>query len=114
MGINTSKLTEVGASVGGDLPSGLKFVQWNACSICPKIDQLRFLLDSGGEADILVVTESWLNPTTHTESSVVIDRYHLDRRDRIACQGGGVAAYLHDSAPYHRRCDLESAQLEDL
>ena len=40
-GVNTSKLTEVGASLGGDLPSGLKFVQWNARGVCPKTD--RFL-----------------------------------------------------------------------
>ena len=56
----------------------------NACSVCPKIDELRLLLDSGGEADILVVTESWLKPTTHNDSSVAIDGYHLERRDRVA------------------------------
>ena len=48
------------------------------------------------------------------DNSVVIDGYHLERRDRIACQGGGVTVYLCDSVPNHCRCDLESTQLEDL
>lgn len=99
---------------GRDLPSGLRFVQWNACSVYPKLDELRLIMsDSKREADVLGITESWLN-ATYSHSSVAIDGYNLERRDRSTGRGGGVAVYLHDSVPYNRRHDLEKDQLEDL
>ena len=99
---------------GGDLPSGLRFVQWNARSVYPKIEELRLITgNSKREADVLGITETWLN-TTYSDSSVPIDGYNLERKDRSTGRGGGVAVYLHDSVSYNRRHDLEKDQLEDL
>ena len=100
---------------GGDLPSGLRFVLWNARSVYPKIDELRLIMgNSKREADVLGITETWLNTTSYSDSSVAIDGYNLERRDMSTGRGGGVAVYLHDSVPYTRRHDLEKDQLEDL
>ena len=97
---------------GGDLPSSLRFVQWNAYSVYLKIDELRLIMgNSKREADELGIT--WLN-TTYRDSSVAIDDYNIERRDRSTGRGGGVAVYLHDSVSYNRRHDLEKDQLEDL
>ena len=117
MGVNTPKLAEVGANPLAET----YLVAWNLCSGMPAAfaprqtnEDSSWILEES-EADVLGVTELWLKPTTHTDSSVAIDGYHLERRDGIACQGGGVAVYLCDSVPYRHRCDLqESAQLEDL
>ena len=55
---------------GGDLPSGLRFVQWNARSVYAKIDDLRLIMgNSKREAEVLGITETWLN-TTCRDSSV--------------------------------------------
>jgi exonuclease III len=69
--------------------------------------------NSKREADVLGIIETWLN-TTYSDSSVAIDSYNLERRDRSTGRGGGVAVYLHDSVSYNRRHDLEKDQLEDL
>ena len=99
---------------GGDLPGGLRFVQWNARSVYPKIDELRLIMgNSKRDAGVLGITETWLN-TTYSDSSVAIDGYNLERTDRSTGRGGGVAVYLHDSVPYNRRHDLEKDHLEDL
>ena len=67
---------------GGDLPSGLRFVQWNARSVYPKIYELRLIMgNSKHEAEVLGITEKWLN-TTYSDSYVAIDDYNLERRDR--------------------------------
>ena len=61
---------------GGDLPSGLRFVQWNARSVYPQIDELRLIMrNSKREADVLGITETWLNTTSYSDSSVAIDGY---------------------------------------
>ena len=79
-----------------------------------KIDELRLIKgNSKREADVLGITETWLN-TTYSDSYVAIDGYILERRDRSTGRGGGVAVYLHDSVSYNRRHDLEKDQLEDL
>ena len=84
---------------GGDLSSGLRSVQWNARSVYPKIDELRLIMgNSKRETDVLGITETWLN-TTYSDSSVAIDVYNLERRDRPAGRSGRVAVYLHDGVP---------------
>ena len=84
---------------GGDLPSGLRFVQWNARNVYPKIDELRLIMgNSKHEAHVLGITETWLN-TTYSDSSVAIDSYNLEQRDRST--GRGVAVYIHDGVPYN-------------
>ena len=48
----------------GDLPSGLRFVQWNARSMYTKVDELRLIMgNSKCETDVLGITGTWLNTT---------------------------------------------------
>ena len=66
---------------GGDMPSGLRFVQWNARRVYPMIDELRLIMgNSKPENDVLGITETWLN-TTDSDSYVAIDGYNLERID---------------------------------
>ena len=96
------------------MPSGLRFVQWNACSVYPKLDELRFIMsDPLRVADVLGITETWLNSSC-AHSSTEIDGYNHERRDISGGRGGGVAVYIRDEIPYSRRTDLENEHLEDL
>ena len=69
--------------------------------------------DPKRKADVLGITETWLN-STYSQSSVAINGYYTERRDKTTGRGGGVVVYLHDVVPYSRRPDLESEQLEAL
>ena len=113
-GANVSNLVQMNAPFGRDMPSGLKFVQWNARSVYPKLDELRFIMcDPLREADVLGITETWLN-SSYAHSSTEIDGYNHERRDRRGGRGGGVAVYIRDEIPYSRRTDLQNEHLEDL
>ena len=69
-----------------------RFVLTNACSVLNKLDELQLLL-TAKQADVAVVTESWITPNTAPE------QYHVEgynvfskcRRDR---NGGGVLLYV--------------------
>jgi len=69
--------------------------------------------NSKREADVLGITETWLN-TTYSDSYEPIDGYNPEQRDRSTGRGGGVTVYLHDGVPYNRRHDLEKDQFEEL
>ena len=62
--------------------------------------------------DVMIFTESWLNPIVSNET-IAIENFHdpirYDRTDRI---GGGVAMYIRDNIFFKRRSDLEIANLE--
>jgi len=80
----------------------------------PKIDELRLIMgNSKREADVLGITETWLN-TTYSDSYEPIDGYNIERRDISTGTDGGVAVYLHDGEPCNRRHELEKDQFEDL
>ena len=52
---------------GGDLPSGLRFVQWNARSVYRKTDKLQLIMgNSKREADVLGITDTCLIQVTVT------------------------------------------------
>ena len=79
----------------------------------PKIDELRLIMgNSKREADMLGITETWLN-TICSDSYVAIDGYNLERRDRST--GRWTSGCLPPRrVPYNRRHDLEKDQREDL
>ena len=68
------------------------------------------------EADVLGITETWLN-STYAHSSTEIDGYNHEPKYRSGGRGGrggGVDVYIRDEIPYSRRTDLENEHLEDL
>ena len=62
---------------------------------------------------MLGITETWLN-FTYNHSSVEIDGYNMERRDRDTDRSSGVTTYIQDSVPHSHRQDLEKEQLEEL
>lgn len=58
------------------MPNGLKISHWNIRSIASawKLDQLRMILNSNNESDILGITGSWVNDTID-ENQVSINNY---------------------------------------
>ena len=56
---------------GGDLRSGLWFVQCNTRSVYPKIDELRLIMwNSKREADVLGITETWLSTISSRNQTI--------------------------------------------
>ena len=72
---------------------GLGLIHLNVRSLLchDKLDHIKILL-SQTDADILVVSESWLKESV-TDSSVALDHYNIFRCDRVG-KGGGVAIYV--------------------
>ena len=93
-GDNAVNPTPENIPFGGDMPSRLRFVQWNDRRIFSKVDELRLIMHrSRREADVLGVSQR----------SVEIYEYNLERRDRCTGRGGGVTINIRDSVPYYRR-----------
>ena len=81
----------------------------NIQSLTPKIDLVR---SESTAYDVMIFTESWLNPSVSNETIATEnfpDPIRYDRTDRI---GGGVAMYIRDNIFFKRRSDLEIANLE--
>ena len=70
----------------------LKICHLNAQSINNKIELLKNFLASA-QVDIMLVNETWLNPSTN----IVIENYKIVRNDRIQSRGGGVCIIIHNS-----------------
>ena len=81
----------------------------NIQSIVPKLDLIE------GEAsayDVIVFSESWLNPRI-PNASICIEHFSPPfRADRLDRPGGGVIVYVRDTLPSKRRTDLEIPGLE--
>ena len=85
------------------------FVNCNARSVSPKIDELQVLCH-----DVKAVTESWLSediPSSVVHLNGYCDQIRNDRKDR---KGGGVIAYNKEGLSYKHWPELESADLESL
>jgi exonuclease III len=90
---------------------GLKISQLNVRSLYPKIEEIRFLLESTN-FDIFCITESWLDSTI-SNSEIQVDGYDIIRRDRNR-NGGGVALYVNENITYKVREDLSLDNIECL
>lgn len=81
----------------------------NIQSLLPKIDLIRCESEA---YDVMIFTESWLNPTI-ANNDISIEHFHepvrYDRTDRI---GGGVVVYIRGNISFKRRHDLEINNLE--
>lgn len=66
------------------------------------------------ESDIVVATESWLSESVE-DSELVGETWSILRRDRATGrQGGGVLVAARPGIHLRRRCELETADCEDL
>ena len=66
----------------------------------------------GRPFDIITISETHLDETI-MDSEVALEGFCLERLDRNR-RGGGVAVYVDDSLPYHRRYDFEQNGVEAL
>ena len=108
---HASRVASVLASV---MPRGLKIGEWNVQSLYNKIDQMRQVLDArSNNIHILCITETRLT-NSHTKFETAIQGYSLKRHDMAEGNGGGVAAYIHESVSYKRHRYLETYALEAL
>lgn len=62
---------------------GLKFLHLNVCSLLPKVDELRLLLQCYKDIDFFSITETHLSPNI-TDDEIVIPRYTIYPLDRQA------------------------------
>ena len=80
-------------------------------SIVPKLDVLSPELC---DFDILLFSESWLNPSV-TDDDLSFQFYHKpERKDRVGDSHGGVILYVKDTLHYTKRRDLEPNGIECL
>jgi hypothetical protein len=77
-----------------------------------KLDEIYHKLAYMNSADIITISESWLDDTI-TDIDIELLDYQLYRKDRSR-HGGGVLAYVHDSLSVSRRADLEHDDIEAL
>ena len=93
---------------------GLKLYHINACSLLPKLDELKC---SHGiinqEAALLAISESHRSSRIQN-SELQIDGYQLFRRDRLVKSGGGVAAYVLNKYVCINRVDFQLNNAESL
>ena len=76
-------------------PRPLKLLNANCQSIPSKIGAWRHLLNTH-EPDVVVATETWLNPSIF-DAELEADDYTIYRRDRQKTIGGGVLIAVHKS-----------------
>ena len=94
-----------------NLNHNISFVQYNVQSIFNKLDVLHAELF---EIDILLFTETWLNPDITTED-IMLQSYNTpERKDRPGDPHGGVIIYVKDGIFYKRRNDLEIRGIESI
>ena len=76
-------------------PRPLKLLNANRQSIPSKIGAWKHLLNTH-EPDVVVATETWLNPSIF-DAELEADDYTIYRRDRQKTIGGGVLIAVHKS-----------------
>ena len=91
----------------------------NICHLKPKLDEVKLLLSSGNNVDVLGICETFLNKNVD-EKTINIDSYKIERKDRENCnmldkiQGGGIIIYIAVHVNYVRRTDLETPTIESI
>lgn len=71
--------------------SGLQIIHMNVKSLLPKVDLIKLWITST-DADILVLSETWLNKSV-LDKDIYISRYNIFCWDRPK-RGGGIAIYV--------------------
>ena len=99
--------------LASDLPSGLKFVSWNIQSLNAHLDQVRLILNSSNEANVIGFSETWLINKNFMDKDIQVDGYKLAARlDRAGDTWGGVAMLVKQNLPFDERKDLQHDNLE--
>ena len=89
----------------------LNIMQLNIQSLIPKLDILETEMQ---QYNILVITESWLNPDVRDDDLLISNFDPPYRKDKADRPGGGVTMYFRSGINYVRRADLITGELEAL
>ena len=93
-----------------DLPT---IINVNARSLnAEKVDELQVIVDDY-DIDVACITETWFREYMD-DSSLALDGFCLERKDRDHRRGGGVACYIRNDIEYKRLRELEDDMLEVL
>jgi len=85
---------------------GLHFMHVNINSILPKLEELRYIVNSS-KLSIIGISESKLDSSVD-DNEINIPGYNILRKDRSR-NGGGVLAYIKDDLSFNIRDDLKSS-----
>ncbi|MEW8544911.1 MAG: reverse transcriptase family protein [Candidatus Thiodiazotropha sp.] len=91
------------------LSNHLSIMHLNIQSIVPKLDLIKCETDA---YDVLIFSESWLNPQVKNDKIILENFWPPFRTDRCDRPGGGVAIYVRETFSCKRRPDLEMRGLE--
>ena len=86
----------------------LKIFSLNACSLLPKIESLKLLVEAEDLIAVICVIETWLSAEM-LDAEISIQGYQCFRRDRN-WHGGGIVVYVRDclsTTPIMDNADLE-------
>ena len=100
---------------------GLHVANINICHLKPKLDEIKILLNSASNLDLLGMCETFLDKNTG-DNILHMDGFNFERKDRSVLRddslstkrGGGVVVYIADHIRYKRQTDLESADIESI
>ena len=102
---------------------GLHVANINICHLKAKLDEIKILLNSASNLDLLGMCETFLDENTG-DNILHMDGFNFERKDRSVLRddslstkrGGGVVVYIADYIRYmyKRRTDLESADIESI
>jgi len=83
----------------------------NIQSLRPKLDILEV---EAHPYDVLVLTETWLNPSIPDDDIALLHFQQPFRCDRINRLGGGVVIYVREDINAAKRSDLSLNDIESL
>ena len=93
-----------------DLPT---IININARSLnAEKVDELQVIVDDY-DIDVACITETWFREYMD-DTSLALEGFCLERKDRDHRRGGGVARYIRNDIEYNRLRELEDDMLEVL
>ena len=100
---------------------GLHVANINICHLKPKLDEIKILLNSASNLDLLGMCETFLDENTG-DNILHMDGFNFERKDRSVLRddslstkrGGGVVVYIADYIRYKRRTDLDPADIESI
>ena len=93
-----------------DLPT---IININARSLnAEKVDELHVIVDDY-DIDVACITETWFREYMD-DTSLALEGFCLERKDRDHRRGGGVACYIRNDIEYNRLRELEDDMLEVL